>query len=481
MMQVRMLAGEQEGSTMEPSAETFEEVARLLLMVNDLLEGDYEEAKGASTTSQGVDHALAASMFRNHFYSHRANWGPAMGRHWGLLTFGGRAVHGKFPKEVFDVQREHQALLGFAPTDMLTIMFALVAYYSSFTPEQLNERPDRFLVGVDLLNALGGPEMRAQTQAIFAACSADWDAHVAAMRAIAVGPRKNVQQFFSVYNTPLMREAEVYFPLDFEFLRSQTTEGWFWSLVRVLRQNNRGPDIGRLNASFGRAFEWFCSELTRPLRDGDVRVWSDWDGEIQAQQGQQVPDILLVDGSVLFVIEVTSSAVPPSAAVSCDPAVLEGAISRAWFGPSRKLEQLQNAHEGVLAERVTAGGLNLANVKRVVPLLVTLRYLPRHLGLWHWYRDIMRKNALRPEFIEAVRILDSEDWEELCFGAIEGHGVAAQFDAWQGSDWAWQSFEDWRAATLGNRPLHPLLRKFLDDLFERMPPQFDPKRAGASV
>jgi hypothetical protein len=125
--------------------------------------------------------------------------------------------------------------------------------------------------------------------------------------------------------------------------------------------------------------------------------------------GQAIPDILIQDGDVLFVVEATAAAVPPAIAVSCDAARLGEALEGVWFGDSPKLRQLAGARQGVLSGRVHANGLELRAIRRTIPLLVSLRHVSLHLGLWHWYRDLMHKNGLSVDFSGTLQILDSED------------------------------------------------------------------------
>jgi hypothetical protein len=211
-----------------------------------------------------------------------------------------------------------------------------------------------------------------------------------------------------------------------------------------------------MHASYGRAFEWYCSELARGCESeaNDRRVWLDWDGSIDAPTGQSIPDAIIQEGSTLFVVEMTTSAVTPAVSVSCDPEMIEHALTSVWFGRSPKLRQLASAWAGVKSGAVRAEGLDSSKITAVVPLLVSLRYVPLHLGLWHWYRDVMSSNGLSQEFVEVFRIMDVEDWEEFC-NRTERRGMFEDFNAWQKSRWGWTAFEDWRTGTIGERPIHP--------------------------
>jgi hypothetical protein len=467
MMQIALLETTGTPDALQPGQ--LATLMSLSIKTNDLLEPDYQPVR-ASTNAE-VYRNLGASFFRNGFYSHSAQWGAATARNWAIATEGMAAVQRRFPSEWFDASGTFRSLTGLSTSDWMLGAAALVAHYDQLTREQFNKDPRCFAVGLGFVDGVAEPELAARVRIVLSMLSDTWSGHGAAMASKVGAKTSNVQQFFSIYDRPLMRVDDVFFPLDTAFLRAQTAEGWYWRLVAELRAAGRGADVPRLHSATGRSFEWYCSDLvTETLkRGGTFGAWRDWEGEIKSRQGQSLPDMVLVSNGTAFVVEITSAAVPPAKAVCGDADELEESLCAVWFGQSPKLLQLQSACEGLEEGKIILKGYDQSAIRRVQPLLVSLRYVPLHLATWNWFKDIMRKRGLSDAFVERIRIMDAEDWEEFCEAGRSEIGLAGAFDGWQGSTDRWVSFEDWRAVTVGKRDVHPRVSEHIDAFWKAGP------------
>lgn len=465
-LQMRMLATDASAGV---SDDTVRDLVGLLFQVNDLLSKDYEEAQGGSNTSAGVDSAIAADFHRNGFYSHTPHWGASTARAWALLSHGSRAVKEKYPLEWCDMESAYRNTMGGTPQELIAVVSGILSHYLALTLEKSNEEPGRFRIGDGFLEALNNADVTAMGKRAIRQLAGDWNRHVEEMKKCVRGPKENVQQFFSLYNLPLAKEGTSFFPIDMEFLRAQTTEGWYWALVRELGTKSDGKkQVQRLHASFGRAFEWYCADLARATNGNNpaFRVWTDWDAQIESDAGCAKPDIIVEQDGVLWIAEVTTSAVRPAVSVCCDADELESALTGVWFEGSSKLLQLERAYSGVKAGKVRVRDWDLRQAREIAPIFVSLRYVPLHAAIWPWYRDIMMRRGLSAEFLNRLRILDAEDLEELCASALDGQSAQVAFASWMDSIWQWSSFEDWRSANFKGRKVHPRVGTYIDEYGE---------------
>jgi hypothetical protein len=457
LMQVRLVCGPDADRSVDSA--DMRELTQLLLITNDLLSVDRGSARRTTT---GVDTTLLALTYRSGFYGHRPHWGAATARNWALLTAGLDWAQKQHSNEWYDAREEYTIRHGLTPSELQSVTMAAISHYESISADEFLANPEHLLLNAAFADALGDGALRLPARASVGLMAADWNAHASAMTDAVAGNEANLQQFSSLYNRPLfLWNDDTFFPLDHRFLLAQTTDGWYWSLVRKLSEEGRDDDVKRLHGVFGRAFEWYCSEVARPLRATGVDVYLDCDGDIRAQSGISVPDVVIRDGDTLFVAEMSTIAITPSASISGEATRLEAAIRGVWFGRSPKMRQLSGACEGITSGTTRLGGSAMTGMRRVIPLLVGLRHMPQFIGLWHWYRDIMREGGLSSEFIDRVCILSAEDWEEFCMAGLTGKGLAASFDGWKESNWQSMNFEDWRSAVEGDRPLHPVVQDYL--------------------
>jgi hypothetical protein len=447
-------------------------VGQFLLALNSVLERDYEAQKAQRPNAVDQRALVSALLYRLAFYSEAEAFGPSLARQWAIVTKGLPEVSDKRPGEHFDFLGQFEEAFGFSAVGMMALTVGILGHYEEILARPLTN-PAEFLVGEGFFTGLKSPEVQSSLAAIFAYLGRSWDEHVERIRQIVSRQPENLLQFFSFYERPLLRlPSGANFPLDMLYLNTAATEGGYWALFQRFLEEGRAGDAGRLRACFGRAFEWYVTELLRdafPATEPQSR-WFDWDGQISAPAGVPNPDAVLLEGDTLFVIEVTASGVSPAVAVSCDPGRLEESVRSIWFGrgpdrESAKLMQLARSVEALESGSLSLPGLERAGIRRILPVLVTLRSTPRNRLLRIWSADLMRSEGLTERFITDVTFLDPGEVEELAFLKRKGTPWSELWDRYRASPQAADSIHNFIYYAGLFPGVHPKLQTWVTESF----------------
>ena len=446
-------------------------LGELLLSTNTILEPDFERRANAAADGAERRRVLCAGMVRLLFYSHRDNDGTAIGRTRLLLGDGLDAVRRRYANEYLDFEAEFAAAFGFPYAHVFALALGIIGHYRGVTVPKLTEHPEEFRLGINFFRSLK-PEIQASVQLCLDYLSRPWSEYVQ-LFASQANNSDSLLNLLPFYERPLLEvDARVYCPIDMPFLNSAVTEGAFWSLLLRLIRDNRTADAGKLKAAVGHAAEWHVVELLRPTFDGKTacRIWTDWDGQIPEGRSMPTPDLVILDGTTLFVLEVTSSAIRPSDAVSCDPERIERGLSELWFGrgealESAKLRQLEGSIQGLQEGRLQLAGLDMTGVKHIVPVLVSLRHVAQAPPLWAWYRNLIRDAGFSETFVQAFHILTVSEIEKLALMTTSGASWERLFLDWDASGEAEQGFTNYLAFNGKDPGRHPLLQESMRAAF----------------
>lgn len=481
--QMNLLAGPRSGRAGDDGA--LREAVELIPKVNDVLDDDYEERAWAEADAKGVDLSLAGHFYRTSFYSHKPTFGTAFGRYWALLVHGLSQVATKEAHAAFPYSTEFERAFGVVPENMLALGLGILSHYNGLTREKFDADPSAFLLGPSWFSTIRDEHVRQGVTRIFDYMAFTLDEHVVEMRALAERAPKSLFQFHGMYRHPFVKvDGTTYYPLDMGFAYAQVTDGPYWALLESLSTQGKKKEGDRLRTAFGYAFEWYASEMARPLHsfDPSVHVWLDWDDEILAPEGVSKPDIVMRDGETVYVAEVTAAGVPPSVAAGGNGVELRDWLSRIWLGGDRhagKMKQLMSAWMGAKEGRIGLKGMDWDGVRHVEPILVSLRPVPQHLAIAGLYRDILFEGGASPDFAEHVTVLSSEEWESMCGIRLDGVRWRDVLGARRQAPWKDQSMgvHLYRAGLL-KRP-HPRVKGFIDEAMLRMKALLFPDSATA--
>lgn len=452
------------------------EVGSILLDLNAVLEGSTPE-KVRFNGDDESRRTLAARVYRVLFYSHHENLGGAIARSWLLFNDGMLAVQEKHPAESFDFVGEFEKNFGFSYDHLTAVVFAIIARYGE------NWRPK---VPIDWCIGAGyfWPHLhqaaREAVPRVLSYLGADFDDHRSRMRSRVEGQSDGpIFDGFSIYDRPLLElEPDVYIPLDLQYLAASLSAAPFWRFLADLYSSRRELEANQLKIAMGRSMEWYTAALLRPAQSVSTTkyLWLDWDEPLAVGSGVPTPDALLLEESVLFVIEITTRSITPGVATSADPDQLEDGFRKVWFGDGKetrgKLAQLERAW--CAARRHELPVPNLPPDVRVVPVLVTLRYEPQDPVIARWHRGMLLANRMAPEFVDSLIAIDIADLERLMELKMRGHTWRQVLNDFRGSPYSGQGFANYLYYSGIHTDRHPMVQ----DAFERVAGRFVPALFG---
>ncbi len=388
-----------------------------LLRLSSVLESDIASLLRSATNQSEKRAVLSASFYRNAFYDHVENLGDELARYWALLMRAPEAVEHRYPKEHYSLSQRYEELLGFPVVFRMSVVFAVHRYYHRPVEEIIGD-PRRFLLGEQYFAAIT-PENHARVLMAMKSLSLTWNEHVGRMKELGEWRTENKMQFFTLYDKPFVEtDGGGFFPVDLQFLWQQGTEGTYWQLFNALKAAGYADEIARLRSYFGRCVEWYVSEILRSnTTEGAKTVWLDWDGDFEADEGSSIPDAVVYENEVLYFIEVTTSSVIPTEAVSGVPDVLRAGLERIWFEGSGKrpgkLIQLQKSLDAYSNGSLRLRDFENRPVRRVLPIVVSFRPLPQFPIISNWYGEIMRDRGLPASFCETITFMDIREVEAM--------------------------------------------------------------------
>lgn len=450
-------------------------VGQLLLHLNSVLETDYDRRRTAGSFGGVHRDLIATHSFRLAFFSELESIGPALARHWAIVTRGLPQVAARYPGEYFDFVGEFARRSEFSFQTLTAVALRLIAHYDDLF-NQSTRQAERFIVAREFFQGAHSAEVRTTAPRAIDSLARTMAEHAARVQEQLRDNPDNLLQFFPLYERPLLQlENGATMPLDMGYLTSAATEGSYWALFQKLLDERNDTAVSALRSSFGRAFEWYATELLRAAFPASEprRVWLDWDGDFPTNHASSLPDGIVVEGDTAFVLELTSSGVTPSVATSGDPARLKVVLDSIWFGrgarrESPKLRQLAHSIEALRSGALVPTGFHADAIARFVPVLVTLRPLPRNRLLTQWFADLQRTGGCDETFVRELTVLDPGELEELTRLAMEGLSWNRLWTERSSSPYredAFHTFLFYRHPRVG---LHPILQEWVNDCFNSL-------------
>jgi hypothetical protein len=221
------------------------------------------------------------------------------------------------------------------------------------------------------------------------------------------------------------------------------------------------PQTTKYTAYVGQVVERYALDLaeaafTDPARVYGEQAYRSKDGEARTS------DVAVVLGEDLVLFEVHSRRVAASAAVSGDAIAATTEVSRLLVG---KAEQLGICIEALLSERATLPELDISEVRRIWPVVVSMGHVWQTSTLWDFLRREMDPNkisAFSNERVQALQILTIDDYEKLLGLVSAGNELAGMLAGRGTSPFRERDFAAWlkgdRSAPSG-QPRLPALEK----------------------
>ncbi len=447
-------------------------VGEVLLKISSLVDKDPQRAYDRTQDPVIGGRHLLATAYRYSFYNHSENFGTAIGRFWAMMTKGLDAARERYSRQFFDLRSEFENAFGFSILQMLAQGVGIQTHFNK-TYRQFVEAGESFAIGERYFQYVKSKDVLRTVHLIFRYLSLPLSKHIEAMRktGATADAFQEPLEIFSLYDRPMVELRDgVYIPLDLEFVRQRMTDGVYWAVFNHLKAEGREKDLDRLRSSFGHVAEWYAAEILRSTFSHGGSLWLDWDGDFSPAENIAVPDAVIREEDTLFFVEVTASALPPQAAVSCDPQIIEDGLTRLWFGKgegrkSAKILQLYRAIAAFKEGRLSIRGVDPEQISSVIPMLVSLRHLPLFAPLRGWYDKIIQKNGVPESFTNDLQFLNLEELELLASARVHRTDWKSIFRNKNESEYKFSSLNNFLIFTRRSPDRHPWIEKSLKEAF----------------
>jgi len=185
-------------------------------------------------------------------------------------------------------------------------------------------------------------------------------------------------EFFSFqtfFRHPLIRDNKTYYLVDKTYLERRITSGSFWQMFDRLNSDKQKQDF---SGYWGKLFERYVYDITKSVYKDTDRVLS----EICGDKTEGV-DIIIRYPSALFLVEITTRKIPYNVWITANPKTIKEYLYKLLIKGERrgKAIQLYELWKKIRSGSVKLKGVNLKEIKRIVPIVVFEESLPMHEGI----------------------------------------------------------------------------------------------------
>jgi len=206
-------------------------------------------------------------------------------------------------------------------------------------------------------------------------------------------------------------------------------EGFHYRAMRVAQAEDLAAAKGRRNhvqrytAYAGQVFEEYCVRLAREAIAEPALVL----GEQRYGKGggQKTSDVAVMIGEDLILFEVNARRVGAEPLLTGDPLDATNELTKLLV---KKINQLGVTVGALLAGAAELPGVDIASVKRILPVVVAAGHVWQTSNLWGYLdsvRDGEKCKPLADPRVQPLQILDANEYEMLLALAAHGSNVAA--------------------------------------------------------
>lgn len=229
------------------------------------------------------------------------------------------------------------------------------------------------------------------------------------------------------------------------WLWSWLSEGFYYRAMRVAQTEDvttdgRRAHVQRYTAYAGQTFERYCLDLAEQTFTDPARVWGE---QPYAKGGSKTSDIAVLVGDELVLFEANARRVGAEPLVGGDPLDATAELAKLVV---KKIDQLGGCIAALLDGRATLPGLDIADVKRVWPIVVAGGHVWQTRTLWNYIdatRDATKCASLADPRVAPLQLLDPDDYEMLLALVQHGSDLPWMLARKTGGPWSQRDLAVW--------------------------------------
>lgn len=205
-------------------------------------------------------------------------------------------------------------------------------------------------------------------------------------------------------------------------------EGFHYRAMRMAQasdanaEDDRTNHVQRYTAFAGQVFEKYCLGLARGAIAAPALVC----GEQRYGKGggQKTSDIAVLIGEDLILFEVNARRVGAEPLLTGDPLDATNELTKLLV---KKIDQLGVTVGAVLSGAAELPGVDIAHVKRIIPVVVAAGHVWQTSNLWRYLdssRNGEKSKPLDDSRVQTLQALDASEYEKLLALAAHGSNIA---------------------------------------------------------
>lgn len=229
------------------------------------------------------------------------------------------------------------------------------------------------------------------------------------------GKRELFHDFIEFKTRPLLKLQEnLYLPLSLPFLYEKVTSGLYWIIFDYLKRNNK-QDHDKFMRLHGKLFQRYVEEIVTVILNRTPA--SDFIKHVdvvyrEGKKEHRSSDIILRKGTSLFLFEASATRLQAKNTTGLgNETALAADIGKMVLHNAKSIQTcIVNIKEGNLK----LNGINLTEIKRFYPIIVTIEGLPKHPAIQLFLNNLVRSEGLLTAGdIGPLALIDAEDLEEV--------------------------------------------------------------------
>lgn len=331
-------------------------------------------------------------------------------------------------RDFIDIAAEYAELTGLSLIEHEAICFSLFAKWSTLEFEQIRANPGLMWLGRNEFRQTALPPEKVNS--LLTQVTADTTQLHMAFSEINIG----ANDFTDFRERPLLRHHVMTIPSDLLFVVEKFQSGPYW------RVNDISKGVGdKLRRFWGVVFESYCNDLLSRSFTGSAHSVFLPDPRDPDDPNIQICDALAVEGDSLVLLEYKSNMFSAVSKYSGDYVALQREIETKYVRSDKKqkkgVEQLSAAVVALTtrSSRFTKIGVDMGNIRRIYPVLVTLDEIGGSLLMSALLNTYFVEQLPQSKATEITPLfcLDIESLE-LVSGSLADEPLSAYLSHWLG-------------------------------------------------
>ncbi|SRR5258708_14888819 len=392
------------------------EFGKLFFRITDFMEDTFEDEDLESLKNWPGKKKLYISLARNLVFNEATTFASSLARYWFIFN---KIAYNKTNRS-FKLKSLYRSSVGTNFNYLFAVGFSIWGFYSKPNQQKRLSQPHEFLFNS---NYFRKANKRARVKLLKALENLSDNSEFFHKEFKKMNQKGGEYFAFNIiWRKPIFKtEVGAYYALDLKYLEDRLTFGAFWFIFDKAKSDE---ERSNLRGKWGNIFESYVNYLFKETYKAKEKVvYFELDGDINCGV-----DIILYYPDVLFLIEVTTRQIKHNSWTSGKAEEIETDLKKLLLGKTDnskgRVTKLYEALEKIKSGETKIPGIDIAKIKKFIPVVLFEKTLPMHNKIWEFYSHFLEENGIKDRnFLAELEFWDIEEMEMLLADVVSGKAL----------------------------------------------------------